>query len=121
MRHLSKQSKTRVALSALLASTALGFTTPALAQDAADDANDDEIVVTAQKREQNLQDVPISIQALGQSKLEDAQVASFDDYQKLLPSVSSQLCGPSTAQRFYTDLPSHCDGQGIGLLPASCV
>ena len=39
-------------------------TTPAAAPGGVD-ANDDDIVVTAQKREENLQDVPMSIQALG--------------------------------------------------------
>ena len=39
---------------------------PALAQDAALE----EIIVTAQKRTQNLQDVAISVQVLGQQQLE---------------------------------------------------
>lgn len=119
MRQLPMRSKTRIALSTMLASTALGIAMPALAQDAADEGSDDEIVVTAQKREQNLQDVPISIQALGQSKLEDNQVASFDDYQKLLPSVSSQSFGPSQAQIFFRGVTSGGDGLRVGPLPTS--
>ena len=119
MRQLPMRSKTRIALSALLASTALGIAMPVMAQEAADEGNDDEIVVTAQKREQNLQDVPISIQALGQSKLEENQVASFDDYQKLLPSVSSQSFGPSQAQIFFRGVTSGGDGLRVGPLPTS--
>src|SRR5580698_121894 len=48
----------------------------------------DEIVVTATKRQENLQDVPGSIQALGTEKLEELHVQSFTDYAQYLPSVS---------------------------------
>ncbi|MBA3810493.1 MAG: TonB-dependent receptor [Caulobacteraceae bacterium] len=48
-----------------------------------------EIVVTAQKRAENLQSVPISIQAFTTQKLEQLRVKSFEDYVKLLPSVST--------------------------------
>ena len=54
----------------------------------AENAGLEEIVVTAQKRSENLQDVPISIQALGTAKLEELHVTNFDDYAKFLPSVS---------------------------------
>ncbi|HRE34883.1 MAG TPA: hypothetical protein PK217_07405, partial [Sphingopyxis terrae] len=60
----------------------------AFAQEGPGAANSDEIVVTAQKREENLQDVPISIQALGTRKLDQLNVANFQDFSKLLPSVA---------------------------------
>ena len=86
--------KSRAAL-LLLATTAITFPALAQAQDAPEGATDDNvIVVTAQRREERLQDVPISISALGAAKLENAQVQSFDDYAKLLPSVSFQSFGP---------------------------
>ena len=53
-----------------------------------------EVVVTAQKRRENMQKVPISIQVLGQQKLEELHVNKFEDYAKLLPSVSFQNDGP---------------------------
>src|SRR6202021_786879 len=54
----------------------------------AENAGLEEIVVTAQKRSENLQDVPVSIQALSTARLEELHVTSFDDYAKFLPSVS---------------------------------
>jgi outer membrane receptor protein involved in Fe transport len=46
-----------------------------------------EVIVTAQKRTENLQDVPLSIQALGSAKLDELHVTNFEDYVKYLPSV----------------------------------
>jgi iron complex outermembrane receptor protein len=48
----------------------------------------EEVVVTAQKRSENMQDVPIAILALGTEKLEQLNVSNLDDYVKHLPSVS---------------------------------
>ena len=81
--------------------------------------DDPEIVVTANRREENPQDVPISVAALGEEKLEQAQVASFDDYAKLLPSVSFQSFGPSQSQIFFRGVASGGDGLHIGPLPTS--
>ncbi len=47
----------------------------------------EEIVVTAQRREENLVDVPISITALSQEQLTTANVQSLGDIQKLTPAL----------------------------------
>src|ERR1700683_5469192 len=60
----------------------------------AENAGLEEIVVTAQKRAENLQDVPISIQALGTAKLGQLHVTNFDDYAMFLPSVEFISAGP---------------------------
>jgi iron complex outermembrane receptor protein len=49
----------------------------------------EEVVVTAQKRTENLQDVPISIQALGNEKLEELNIVNIDDYVKYLSGVTT--------------------------------
>jgi iron complex outermembrane recepter protein len=48
----------------------------------------EEIVVTAQKRSENLQDVPIAITALGTEKLDELHIQNLDDYVKYLPAVA---------------------------------
>lgn len=103
----------------LLSSTALICPGTAFAEDAAAEISSDEIVVTAQRREENLQDVPLSINVLGAEKLENANVASFDDYAKILPSVSFQSFGPSQSQIFFRGVSSGGDGLHIGPLPTS--
>src|SRR5260370_23369092 len=47
-----------------------------------------EIVVTAQKQSENLQDVPISIDVFDNKRLEQLHVVSLDDYVKYSPSIS---------------------------------
>ena len=47
-----------------------------------------EVVVTATKRAENLQDVPISVEVLDNTKLEQLNIAGLDDYVKFSPSVS---------------------------------
>jgi outer membrane receptor protein involved in Fe transport len=57
-------------------------------------------VVTAEKRQENLQDVPVSVQALGQEKLDELNVTEFSDYVKFLPSVTFQSTAPSQTSIF---------------------
>lgn len=120
---------------ALLATTTLTWPGAALAQDRAQDnsqalesapiprpdvaaADNDEIVVTAQKREENLQDVPISIQALGTQRLEELNVSNFNDYTKLTPSVSFQTSSPGTTNVYIRGVASGGDGNHSGSLPS---
>jgi iron complex outermembrane recepter protein len=49
----------------------------------------EEVVVTAQKRSENLQDVPISIQALSTEKLDQLNIVNIDDYVKYLSGVTT--------------------------------
>ncbi len=72
----------------LLATTALAFATPAFAQASGDNAGGlEEIVVTAQKREQNLQDVPIAVTAITGDSLQTNRVTSVSDLSGLAPGV----------------------------------
>jgi len=79
----------------LLASTCLATSGAALAQAADEAAAAGDIIVTATKRSESIQRVPISLQALGTETLAQHQVTNLDDYVKLLPSVSFQTYGPS--------------------------
>lgn len=91
---------------------------PAFAQDAPKTGYDDEIIVTAQKREENLQNVPISIQALGTRKLDQLNVTNFEDFSKLLPSVSFQSSQPGVTTVYMRGVASGGDGNHSGSLPS---
>jgi outer membrane receptor protein involved in Fe transport len=80
----------------LLGATALALfiSTPALAQTApaepqADDADveAEEIIVTASKREQTLQDTPISVAVASKQQIEQSQIRDLIDLQTLVPSL----------------------------------
>ena len=100
---------------ALAQSTATTDTTPA-AQTAP--TGPQEIVVTAQKRSENLQNVPISIQALGTQKLEELNVSNFNDFTKQLPSVSFQTTEPGATSIYIRGAASGGDGNHSGSLPS---
>ena len=59
-----------------------------------------EVVVTAQRRAENVQDVPIAIQAFSADTLAELNVASFDDLLRYLPNVSAPSSGPGQDQVF---------------------
>ena len=48
----------------------------------------EEVVVTAQKREQSLQDVPIAVQAIGGDMLEQNSVTTISDIGNMSPGLS---------------------------------
>ena len=77
----------------------------------------EEVIVTAQKHSENLQNVPISIQAIDSKKLEDLQVTSFDGYAKYLPSLSVQSFGPGSAQLYIRGVTNGGDGLHVGSEP----
>ncbi|MEQ8515911.1 MAG: TonB-dependent receptor plug domain-containing protein, partial [Chromatocurvus sp.] len=54
----------------------------------------EEVIVTATKRSASTQDIPLSIQALGQKGLEQMGVGNFEDYLVQLPGVTAGGSGP---------------------------
>jgi len=79
--------------------TPLGYVTPALAQDS--EAEVGAIIVTAQKRAQNLQDVPIVVTAVSGQQLRDNGVRDIKDLSILAPGliVTSTTNEASTTAR----------------------
>jgi iron complex outermembrane receptor protein len=71
----------------LLASTALLTTTIAMAQGDAPQGGIEDIVVTAQKKSENLQSVPISVTAIGGDQLAATQGTSLQALQGSIPNV----------------------------------
>jgi len=104
-----------------LASAMLAGSGVAMAADAAapEEGALEEVTVTAQKRSEDLQKVPISLTVLGTEKLDQLQVTSFDDYAKFLPSVSFSSLGPSQAEVFFRGISSGGGGLHAGSLPTS--
>ena len=87
------------ASAAVVGAVAFGFAGAASAQDGP--TTIDDIIVTAQKREQNLQDVPIVVTTLSQEALDGAGVRDIKDLQILTPgmTVTSTQSEASTTAR----------------------
>lgn len=109
-------NRVRTTTAALLAGTAMSIAMPLAAQDStADDSN--VIIVTAQKRSQNLQDVPIAITALGTEALGELQVNELRDVAKFLPSVTVQTAGPGFSQVYFRGVASGENANHSASLP----
>ena len=78
----------------------------------------DTITVTAQKRTESAQDVPISLDVISTDKLTELNVANFTDYVKALPSVSIQSAGPGFNQVYMRGVASGSNGNHSGPLPS---
>ncbi len=85
---------------------------------AGSDTDGIEVIVTAQKRSQRLQDVPISIQVLGTKKLDDLNISNFNDFAAQLPSVSFQTSSPGSTKVYFRGVASGGDGNHSGSLPS---
>ncbi|MBO9695247.1 MAG: TonB-dependent receptor [Sphingopyxis sp.] len=70
----------RILLSTVALALSASYMAPAAAQDAeADVTSPDDIVVTAQKRSERLQDIPVSITAIGGDSLEEQHITRTED------------------------------------------
>lgn len=78
----------------------------------------DEIIVTAQKREENLQDVAVSVQVLGSTQLDELNVNGFEDYIEFLPAVSYTSNGPGYGILYMRGISSGGDGVHSGSMPS---
>lgn len=115
---------TAISRLAFLAATAAIGATPAAAQtSAAQDSTDtaeagrvQDIVVTAQRREQSLQEVPISITAFGSAGLAALNAQSIGDLDTFTPGLT--INDTSVTQPSYTIRGVATDDFGIGTDPS---
>ncbi len=73
-------------------------TTPAAGSELA------EVVVTAERRTENIQDVPITVQAITGAQLTQLNVTNFNDLLKYTPNVTFSGNGPGTGNIFMRGL-----------------
>jgi outer membrane receptor protein involved in Fe transport len=77
----------------------------------------EEVVVTASKRSEKLQKVPISIQMLDSKALERLNVNGTQDYLKFLPSLTENSTAPDDATFYIRGIASGSEGNHSGPLP----
>jgi len=77
-----------------------------------------EIIITATKREENLQNVPIAVTVLGTRKLDQLNISNFEEYTKQLPSVTFQTAQPGFTTVYMRGVATGGDGNHSGSLPS---
>ena len=97
---MGSNSKLSYAIAAILSGASLGASATANG----DSGEIQEITVTAQRRTENMQDVPITIQALTGDALKELSVTTFDDFIKYLPNVTQNGFGPGQSNIYMRGL-----------------
>ncbi len=95
-------SKLSIAIAAVLGALSGARSLAATAEGGSDAL--EEITVTAQRRAQSMQEVPISMQAFTGQALQQLNIQTFDDYIKYLPNVTSANNGPGQNEVFMRGL-----------------
>ena len=115
---MKSSHKLQLAIGAILGGSLGGFAATASAAAGDTDNSLDqiqEITVTAQRRSENMQNVPITIQALTAETLSQLNVQTFDDFIKYLPNVTATNTGPGQSSVFMRGLSATPQGvQGSG-------
>jgi outer membrane receptor protein involved in Fe transport len=88
-------AKLEFSRSLLAVAVSSAVSSPALAQQ---ETSLEEIIVTARKRSENLQDIPQAIQAISALQIEQAGIRRIDDYARFIPSLSFVTYGPGTSK-----------------------
>jgi len=111
-------SKSGIALTPLAAAVSAALSPIGTVQAQEDDSLAlEEIIVTATKREQNLQEIPASIQAIPQVVLEKMGATGIADYSRFIPSVNVVSYNPGSTDIVFRGVQA--GGVGIGQSPAS--
>ncbi|MEP6883716.1 MAG: TonB-dependent receptor [Gammaproteobacteria bacterium] len=101
---MNSNPKLSYAIAAILSGAPAGFIHAAAATDTEASDSIQEITVTAQRRSENIQNVPISIQALTAETLTQLSVTTFDDFVRYLPNVSLSSNGPGQGNIYMRGL-----------------
>jgi len=89
-----------LAISAVLAVPA-GVAMAQEQQEASDELLLEEVMVTARKRTESLQNIPESIQAISAQTIEQAGLRGMDDYVRFIPSLNIVQANPGTAMVIF--------------------
>ena len=81
----------------------IGVSLPAMAQDAPadDESANAEIIVTAQKREERLQDIPLAVSVIGGDAVANNGGITLENAQYLVPSLNFRKSGTSLNQALF--------------------
>src|SRR6202166_2964960 len=111
---MQPHSRLSYAIAAILGGGAFGSAVAANSDTNSASDQIQEIIVTAQRRTENIQNVPIAIQALTGGTLAQLNATTFDDVIRYLPNVTAPTAGPGQAQIFMRGLSAGSNGTQSG-------
>jgi len=120
---MKRNPKISAAVAAVLAAsaTAARAAEPTTGEAATETTGIGEVVVTAQRRVENAQDVPITIQALTSETLSQMKIQTFEDVARFLPNVTQGTYGPGQNLIYIRGLGTGAlgvQGEGsVGIFP----
>src|SRR6266481_7696237 len=107
---MKSNPKLSYAIALILSGGSAGLAHAASATDTEATEGIQEITVTAQRRTENMQNVPITITALTAETLGQLNVTTLNDYVKFLPNVTAATNGPGQGQIYMRGLATTEDG-----------
>ena len=111
---MNSNEKLTYAIAAILSGGAMGagvaHADTATAADTSESEGIQEITVTAQRRTESIQDVPITIQAVTGDTLKQLNISSFNDLIRYTPNVTFSGNGPGTGNIFMRGLSAGGSG-----------
>src|SRR6202140_5037444 len=119
MRNMNSNPKLSYAIAAVLSGGTAGLVHAAPATDTEATEGIQEITVTAQRRTENMQNVPITITALTGEMIGQLNVTTLNDYVKFLPNVTVANQGPGQGLIYMRGLATTEDGEQSSGAPGS--
>ena len=98
--NLSKRRHTLKPLAVMITALSVGVSSTAIAQQV------EEVIVTATKRSESVQDIPMAISVLGQETLGNLNITDLEDYVTMLPNVSYITLGPGNGNVYIRGISS---------------
>jgi iron complex outermembrane receptor protein len=108
---MNSNPKLSYAIAAILSGSSAGLVNAASATDTEVSEGIQEITVTAQRRTENMQNVPITITALTGETIKQLNVSTLNDYVKFLPNVTVANQGPGQGLIYMRGLATTEDGE----------
>lgn len=107
----------RIAGAAVVATcfSTVGFSAVAAAQSAADTDSITEVVVTAQKRAERIQDIPISVSAISSEDMDRAGAGDFHDLLLSIPGVSFSSSEPGQSRYSIRGISTAASSPTVGI------
>ncbi len=113
MKSAWKLSSALIVVATLGAGAAPAFAQQAATSAEADDGSVGDIVVTATRRSESANKIPVAIQAIGGQQLEQLNVTSFEKLVEYLPSVRTASRGPGVSSVYIRGLSTDTAGSQI--------